>query len=98
MDSVIIMVGRENEGVRDIEIMPDIPAGELAEAVAGAFGWSGVYDIKVFGKILKQYQTLADVNAWDGAELTFILSNRPPKKKDILEPTGQYKVLKISSH
>lgn len=77
MDPVIVMVGRANEGVSDIEVMPDIPADELADAIAAAFGWNGAYDIQINGKILGRRQSMAEVDAWDGSELTMVPSNRP---------------------
>ena len=79
MDSIIIMVGRLNEGVQDIEVMPDIPAQELADALASAFGWDETYDIKFEGEVLGNYQTLAEVNAWDGSELLLVVSKRAPR-------------------
>ena len=90
MDPVIIMVGRVNEFVYDVEVMPDIPAADLADAIAEAFGWQGVYDIEVFGRKVLPNQTLADVAAWDGAHLTFVKSSRtPPSKKSSSHTAAQ---------
>lgn len=79
MDPVILMVGRVNEGVHDLEVMPDVPAAELADAIALAFGWPGAYDIQVGGKLLASGQTLADAGVWDGAQLTLVASSRPTR-------------------
>lgn len=98
MDPVIIMVGRnDKEGVQDIEIMPDIPSDELADAIAEALGWAGTYDIQVNGRLLGRHQTLAEADAWDGSELTLIGSSRPARIKTPPNSTTGYRVLKVSS-
>ncbi len=76
MDPIILMVGRMNESVHDIEVMPDIPAEELAAAIAQAFQWDGTYDIQVNGQMLAPRQTLASANVWDGSHLLMLISNR----------------------
>ncbi len=80
MDPVILMVGRINEGVHDIEVMPDIPAVDLADAIALAFGWSGTYDLQIDGKMLAAHQTLAEADIWDGSRLLLVTSNRPARQ------------------
>jgi hypothetical protein len=97
MDPVIIMVGRPRESVQDIEVMPDVPADDLADAIAAAFGWDGVYDIQINGKILDSSQTLAEVNAWDGSQLLLIMSNRPPKLKVPQKTAFGYRIIRVSS-
>lgn len=79
MDPVILMVGRAGEGVNDIEVMPDVPAADLADAISQAFGWPGTYDIQVADKIIPANQTLADAGIWDGSQLTLVTSNRPSR-------------------
>lgn len=97
MDPVIIMVGRVGEGVHDIEVMPDIPADELADAIAISFGWKGTYDIQINGKRIDTRQTLAEVNAWDGSEIRLVETNRPPRVKTPIRFVDGYRVLKTSS-
>jgi hypothetical protein len=97
MDPVIVMVGRSNEGVNDIEIMPDVPAGQLADAIAAALGWDGTYDIQINGSILDERQTLAEVEAWDGSELLMVVSNRQQRPKTPIDPTSGYRILRASA-
>lgn len=97
MDPVIVMVGRLNEAVNDVEIMPDIPAEQLADSIAAAFKWDGVYDIQVNGKLLEGHQTLAEANAWDGSELIMVASRRPPRERTQNQQAVSFRVLQGST-
>lgn len=81
MDAVVLMVGLANDHrIYDIEVMPDIPANELANAIAAAFNWPGTYDIEIgpTNQRLLSTQTLADIGAWDGSHLKLVPSKRTP--------------------
>lgn len=69
MEPVIIMLNSPGKENMDIEVLPDIPAGELAEAIALALGWQGRFMLQFGAKTLAPTQTLADVDAWDGSLL-----------------------------
>lgn len=75
MDAVILMVSCATEsGIFDLEVMPDVPASELAAAVANALHWPGIYDIEVAtsGQRLAPHQTLADAGVWDGSLIRLV--------------------------
>jgi len=93
VDPVVVMVGRSNEGVSDIEVMPDVQAEHLADAIAAAFGWEGTYDIQINGKLLNNEQTLADMDAWDGSELLLVVSHRLPRANTQSKPPNFYRDL-----
>lgn len=81
MDAVVLMVGLASDHrIYDIEVMPDIPANELANAIAAAFNWPGTYDIEIgsTNQRLLSTQTLADIGAWDGSHLKLVPSKRTP--------------------
>ncbi len=83
MELVILMVSSDRgQGTVDLEVMPDVPCEELAEAIANALKWPGVYDIEVVtsGKRLSSTQSLSDANVWDGAHIRLVQSTRPPRK------------------
>lgn len=84
MDAVIIMVSCDSApGVVDLEVMPDVPAQLLAEAIASALQWQGEFDLELFGtgRRLNPQQTLAEANIWDGAHLRLIRSNRSARSQ-----------------
>lgn len=83
MEPVILMVSRGNDPeVYDIEVMPDVPICDLADAIASAMQWQGTYDIEVSGtgKPLAPQQCLADAGVWDGARLRLTPSARPTRR------------------
>jgi len=95
MDPVILMIGRTNEGVHDVEVMPDVPAADLADAVALAFGWPGAYDIQVAGKMLSERQTLAEADIWDGSQLLLVASSRAPRHAAASGPQAGRRALQV---
>jgi len=95
MDPVILMIGRTNEGVHDVEVMPDVPAADLADAIALAFGWPGTYDIQVAGKMLSERQTLAEADIWDGSQLLLVSSSRAPRQMAAYGPQGGRRALQV---
>jgi hypothetical protein len=79
MTDVIVTVKHANEArLLDIQLASDIPAERLAASLAQSLGWdrdaSGKpisYELEAHppGRKLRPDETLAEVNAWDGAWL-----------------------------
>lgn len=83
MEPVIVMVSCGNSSeIFDIEVMPDVPAVDLADAIASALKWAGTYDIEIGtgGRKMNAQQCLAEVGLWDGARLRLVPSNRPARR------------------
>lgn len=93
MEPVIIMVSCGNSPeVFDIEVMPDTPAVDLADAIASALKWAGSYDIEIEsgGRKMNAQQCLAEVGLWDGARLRLVPSNRPARRPIMPENMQPY--------
>lgn len=81
MERIIVTVKRVGEArVRDIEIAANVPVEQLATELAQALGWERdtagnaiTYAVEAHppGRILQTHETLAQVQAWDGAWLVF---------------------------
>lgn len=93
MEPVIIMVSCGNSPeVFDIEVMPDTPAVDLADAIGSALKWAGTYDIEIgsSGRKMNAQQCLAEVGLWDGARLRLVPSNRPARRAIMPENMQPY--------
>lgn len=80
MESVIVTVKRQGEAqVRDLEVPLDITAGELAQQMAAAFGWSSDYQVYAAPpeRVLPPQETLLQAGVWDGAWLVFQPAGTP---------------------
>jgi uncharacterized ubiquitin-like protein YukD len=81
MVQVIVTVKKEGESARDLEVPAEMPSGELADLITKALGWqsentSGEPNYRLAvnppGRVLVTDESLADVEAWDGAQITVL--------------------------
>ncbi len=82
MESVIVTVKRQGEAqVRDLEVPLEITAGELAQQMAAAFGWSSDYQVYAVPpeRVLAAHETLRQAGVWDGAWLVFQPAGSPAR-------------------
>jgi hypothetical protein len=81
MDRVIVTIKREGDSQsRDLEVPTNMPVRQMASIISRALGWEMDAQGRQVqfqvgaqppGRILQDEETLADVQAWDGAWLIF---------------------------
>jgi len=81
MDRVIVTIKREGESLsRDLEVPTNMPIRQMASIISRSMGWEMDEQGRQVqfqigaqppGRILRDDETLADVEAWDGSWLIF---------------------------
>ncbi len=98
MEQVIITVNRAGETQEiDLLVQPDMPISRLVSYIAEGLHWNKdnrgqaiTYDVEAIppGRILNSHETLASVEAWDGARLVFYPVPKPPEQSPKASPAN----------
>lgn len=93
---VLVQVRREGEeDTHQLEVPAEVPAEQLADMIAQAFGWERTQSGQptsywivrgTSNQILRGQETLAELGIWDGSVLIFRPKTRPPDK--VLHPAA----------